>query len=108
MRKKILLLIIWIALTALYVFIMIDTGRAIGAKTNSAIEDYVEYYTEEYLGADGLAKGATNAWLYSEFDDLSEHFKTDYTGITVATVIYLVTTIACYHFSFIHKPKDKI
>lgn len=107
MKKKILSLVLWVAFTALYVFNMIDTGRAMGGKTNDAIEDYVEYYTDEYIGVDGMAKGATNAWSYSYFDDLSERFKTDYAGIAVATVIYLVVTICCYHFAFIHKSKEE-
>lgn len=106
MKRKIVVLCIWIFFTALYIFHVADTGRLDGAKTNSTIEDYVEYYTEEYVGVEGIAGGMTNAWSYSEFHDLEKQFKTSYTGVAVGTVIYFIITIVCYHFAFMCKTKE--
>lgn len=108
MKRKVISLCIWSFFTVLYIFLVTDTGRSDGANTNSAIENYVEYYTEEYIGAEGAASMATNAWSYSHFDDLEEQFKTSYAGIAVSTVIYFVVTISCYHFAFVYKPKGKV
>lgn len=107
MKKKIIPLCVWIAFTVLYVFLVMDTGRSDGANTNWAIEDYVEYYNKEYVGAKGLAEGATDAWSYSHFDDLEKQYKTSYAEIAGCTVVYFVVTIACYHYAFIHKAKEK-
>ena len=107
MKRKIISLCIWIAFTALYIFHVTDAGRSDGASANSAIENYVEYYTEEYAGIEGMADGMTNAWSHSEFDDLEKQFKTSYAAIAIGTVIYFVVSIACYHYAFIYKKYQK-
>ena len=106
MKKNIGTICEWLVFTALYIFLIADTGRAMGAQTNGAIEDYVEYYTEEYVGAEGMASAATNAWHYSEFDNLEERFKSDFGAIAVTTVIYILITIRCYDITFVQKHKD--
>lgn len=107
MKKKVICLVVWIALTIFYVWSLGDAGRSFGAKTQSAYEDYVEYYTNEYNGLEGVIEGTTDAWSYNEFDNLESNFKSGFIGIAVQTVIYVGLTIVCYHFSFSNNKNDK-
>ena len=100
MKKKIIVGIIWIAVTIFYSWLLGDTGRAMGAQAKSAYENYVEYYTKEYIGAEGLAEAMTDTWRYSQFNDLEKEFKEDMIGIAVLTVLYVTVTLACYHIAF--------
>ena len=90
-------LIAWIAITVFYVWSIGDTGRTLGANTKDAYENYVEYYTKEYIGTEGIAEAATDAWSYTQFNDLEQKFKSSMIGISVKTCVYMVATIALYH-----------
>lgn len=103
MKNKIIILIVWLALSAIYVWIIGDTGRAMGAQTKDAYEKYVEYYTKEYIGADGLAEGAADAWSYSYFNDLGSKFKFGMLTVSIGTVIYIALTLIGYHIAFNRK-----
>ena len=96
-RNKIIAICAWVVLTVLYIWTVGDTGRAMGAQTKDAYESYVEYYTEEYVGATGAVDAMGNAFLYTEFNDLEEEFKTDMLTISIETVVYIVLTLMCYH-----------
>lgn len=96
--KKATILTVWLFLTVLYCWNLSDIGRSMGANTNSAIENYAEYYTQEYIGAEGAVEGIANAWSYSEFNNLSKKFKGDFMVVGITTVIYVVVTVAIYHF----------
>lgn len=107
MKRKLIIFFIWLLFTVLYVFNFTDIGRSMGAQTNSAIENYVEYNIKEYTGAEGAADSIANSWSYSYFNDLEKSFKFDYKVISVTTVIYIIITISCYHLSFVKKENMK-
>lgn len=110
MVKKISLLVVWIAITVLYVWLCAETGRSDGVSTQDAIEDYsqmaVEYFNEEHADAEKVTNAFVDSWSYSYFDNLGKRYSTNYGTIAGQTVAYVVITILCYHFAFIHKKKE--
>jgi hypothetical protein len=46
MKKKIITLVVWLALTVLYVWNLGDSGRYIGSSTTWALEDYSQMMVE--------------------------------------------------------------
>lgn len=106
MKKKIIIFLVWIALTVFYCWNLSDIGRSMGANTNSAIEKYSEMMVE-YGGTttdiNHLGSAMTDMWSYKNFDNLSKEFKFDFTVVGVSTVIYIFLTIVCYHQAFSQK-----
>lgn len=106
MKRKIIGFIIWICITILYCLDLADTGRSMGANTNSAIEKYSEMMAEyggtttdiEHLGS---ALGDMSS--YRMFNNLSEEFKFDFTVVAISTVVYVLASVFIYHFSFKEK-----
>ena len=49
MKKKIITLVVWLALTVLYVWNLGDSGRYIGFTTTWALEDYSQMMVEPLL-----------------------------------------------------------
>ena len=107
MRRKVVCSAIWIALTIFYVWSLGDAGRSLGANTKDAYENYVEYYTGEYVGVEGFTEEVTDAWSYNYFNDLESEFKSSMIGIGVQTCIYMAATITLYHI-VIKKMKEII
>lgn len=101
--KKIIIFIVWIGITFLYCWNMADTGRSMGALTNSALENYAEMITE-YGGTttdiEHMGGAIADMWIYKSMHNLSDTFKFDFKIISVTTVIYMVISIICYHFAF--------
>lgn len=103
MKKKIIVLLAWIALTAFYIWNLSDIGRSMGASTSSAIEDYTEMWVE-YQGKEKTAENTTEAmyeaWHYSNSDNLEDKFKGDFAVIGATTTVYIMISILCYHLAF--------
>ena len=87
MKRKILCLVIWLIVTCGYLYLVADTGRAIGSHVNSAIEKY---------GSDKMIY----AVLYN---DLDSQFKYDFLGMGIINILEIAVSIGCYHFSFVKK-----
>ncbi len=110
--KRIIILAIWVALTAFYVWNVADIGRSMGASALNTIEFYFETYNEllndsygEYSELKQDLDKALNGYIFSQFHDLRKEFKSDMLFVGIITVIYNVLSIVCYHFAFI-RSKD--
>lgn len=104
MKRKFIILIVWLFLTGLYCWNLLETGKSMGATTTSAIEDYTEMWIK-YQGKDETAENVTGAlyeaWHYSNSDNLEEKYKGYLMAVGVTSVIYVVITVLCYHLAFI-------
>lgn len=106
--KRIITIIIWIALTIFYVWNFADLGREKGYDTTSAIEFHLKAYNENLasvFAGEAQFQRDLNDFLsgamYSQFHDLSKEYKeTDY-FVVILTVIYIIASIICYDIIFI-------
>lgn len=96
MKKKIICLVIWIILSILYIWNSGDSGRSSGGMINSAIEQYATPKWQEHSEDDWFDK-KTYMEYYSNLDS---DFK--FKGIidSLITVIYVSSTLGCYHIAF--------
>lgn len=103
MKKKIITLVVWLALTVLYVWNLGDSGRYIGSSTTWALEDYSQMMVE-YGGTttDAYHLGAAMGDManYKMFCDLESKYKKNMIMAGVTTVIYILVTIKCYNVVF--------
>ena len=82
--KRIIILCSWLLTSTIYVWLLSDIGRSLGAKIK--------------LIHDGNTVSLSN---------VVESYKFNFGAIAVLTIIYFVITIMCYHFAFIHKKERK-
>ena len=94
--KRRMAVVVWVAITVIYIFLIRDSGRSMGAQANSTIENYVEYSLDDYFGGKGLANAAANAFMYTRFNDLEKEYETTMTVNATITVIYVVITYFCF------------
>lgn len=99
MKKKIIIVLIWLVLTGLYCLNAIEIGKSMGRTTKGAIEKYAEVYDPDIKGSDKIASSISYGHSYN----LSKEFELYFSVLSVTTVIYFVATIACYHMGFIKK-----
>ncbi len=119
--SKVICIFLWVLLTIFYLYLLGDTGRAIGAQSDRSVDLRDEYITKErtdYMTDNGAGKEVTDALneSLSNIDDawdkgmIEQHsmekiFKTQLSFIGYYNVFYIALTLLLYHFAFRTKEK---
>lgn len=100
-KKKTICLVVWIAVTALYLFHWRGEGRSTGAQAYRRIEAYVDNAVVAATSNswDDFGELAKNSMTIEEYD-VEKIFQSHYTALAISNIIYLVITIGLYHTAF--------
>lgn len=95
MKRKAICLIIWVLLSATFIWYLQDSGR----RTGSEIQDYLEFCTEKNeKGTETSAEVSTRNFIKEELYNMSEWFRIEDLSLGFVIVIYVSGTMVCCYF----------